>query len=104
MDNLKIASGELIVDGGTTPSTPTDNPSDSKELAGDANLDGKVSISDAVAILQHLANSTKYPLDETAKKNADVYNRGDGVTGNDAASIQRYDAGVVTALPESVQS
>ena len=29
---------------------------------GDANEDGKVSISDAVAILQYLANAEKYPL------------------------------------------
>ncbi|MBR6386131.1 MAG: endo-1,4-beta-xylanase [Ruminococcus sp.] len=69
-----------------------------KTLYGDANLDGNVSVSDAVAILQYLANSEKYPLDEQARKNADVDGQA-GVTGKDAAVIQLYDAGSVTTLP-----
>ena len=67
---------------------------------GDANLDGKVSISDSVAILQYVANASKYNLDDKAKSNADV--DGDpGVTGKDAAVIQSVDAGVydVSQLP-----
>ena len=66
--------------------------------AGDANEDGKVSISDAVAILQYLANSNKYPLVGQAKINADC-DGVSGVTGKDAAAIQQYDAGVITSLP-----
>ena len=66
-------------------------------LYGDANLDGKVSISDAVAILQYLANSEKYYLNEQARKNADVDGMG-GVTGKDAAVIQMYDAGVISSF------
>ena len=66
-------------------------------LYGDANLDGKVSISDAVAILQYLANSSKYPLEENAKINADV-DGADGVTGRDAAEIQKYDAKVIDSF------
>ena len=69
-------------------------------LAGDANLDRKVSISDAVRILQYIANNNKYPLSSQAAKNADVYGNNDGVTANDAAAIQRYDAGVTLTLPE----
>ena len=46
-------------------------------------------------------NTSKYPLDEQAMDNADVFNRGDGVTANDAASIQKLDAGVIDSLPES---
>ena len=65
-------------------------------LYGDANLDGKVSISDAVAILQYVANSSKYDLNEQAKANADVDGSA-GVTGKDAAVIQLVDAGVVKA-------
>ncbi len=65
---------------------------------GDANEDGKVSISDAVAILQYLANAEKFPLSEQGKLNADVDGVA-GVTGKDAAVIQMYDAGVVSALP-----
>ncbi|MBR1592979.1 MAG: glycoside hydrolase [Ruminococcus sp.] len=69
---------------------------DVSELAGDANLDGKVTISDAVTILQYLANSEKYPLTGQALKNADV-DGVEGVTGKDAVVIQVVDAGVITA-------
>ena len=65
---------------------------------GDANSDGKVSISDAVSILQYLANASKYPLDGQAKENADCDGQA-GVTGKDAAAIQLYDAGVIDTLP-----
>ena len=70
-------------------------------LYGDANLDGKVSISDAVRILQYVANVTKYDLSNKAKNNADVNERGNGVTAKDAAAIQKFDAGVIEKLPES---
>ena len=83
----------------TTTTTVSEETPDGSYLAGDANLDGKVSISDAVKILQYVANSAKYPLEEQAKKNADVDGT-EGVTGSDAASIQKYDAGVITSLPE----
>ena len=67
-------------------------------LAGDANEDGKVSISDAVAILQYLANAEKYSLSEQGKLNADVDGTA-GVSGKDAAAIQQYDAGIIASLP-----
>ena len=70
-------------------------------LLGDVNLDGKVTISDSVAILQYLANKDKYSLTAVARANADVYNPGDGITGNDALSIQKLDSNVITSLPES---
>ncbi|MBR0140979.1 MAG: glycoside hydrolase family 9 protein [Ruminococcus sp.] len=62
---------------------------------GDANLDGDCSVSDAVAILQYLANSEKYGLSEQALVNADV-DGVPGVTGKDAAVIQMVDAGIYT--------
>ena len=70
-------------------------------LWGDANVDGKVSISDAVAILQSIANSEKYALKPQGKVNADVYDNGSGITGMDASVIQLVDAKVVaqSALP-----
>ena len=67
---------------------------------GDANLDSNVTISDSVAILQNIANSEKYPLDDNARANADVYNPGDGVTGKDANSIMKFEAGTIESLPE----
>ncbi|MBP3760866.1 MAG: dockerin type I repeat-containing protein, partial [Ruminococcus sp.] len=76
----------------------TDVENITKILAGDANNDGKVSISDAVAILQYLANSNKYPLEGQAKINADCDGIA-GVTGQDAATIQQYDAGIIDSLP-----
>ena len=60
---------------------------------GDVNLDGNITISDAVTILQYLSNSDKFPLGEKAMKNADV-DGAEGVTGKDAAVIQLVDAKV----------
>ena len=62
---------------------------------GDVNLDGKVTVSDAVAILQYIANKDKYGLSSEAKDNADVYMRGDGITASDALTIQRLDSGLL---------
>ena len=64
----------------------------SVSLLGDVNLDGRVSISDSVAIIQYLANSEKYPLSPQAMANADIYNTGDGITGGDASYIQQLEA------------
>ena len=71
-------------------------------IYGDANLDKNVTISDSVAILQYIANNEKYPLDDNARANADVYNPGDGITGNDANSIMKLDAGIIDSLPETL--
>ena len=60
---------------------------------GDANCDGTTSISDAVLILQYLANSEKYPLTEQGIFNADT--GFDGITGADASYIQVIDAGTI---------
>ncbi|MBR5164210.1 MAG: dockerin type I repeat-containing protein, partial [Ruminococcus sp.] len=70
-------------------------------LWGDANCDGKVTVADAVAILQYVANADKFALTEKGKHNADVYNTGDGITSRDALSIQMYDANVIDSLPEN---
>jgi len=83
--NVKVTNGGITVGSGT------------KVLRGDANLDGKVSISDAVRILQYLANSSKFALSDEAKANGDV-DGVPGITGSDAARIQLYDAGVITEL------
>ena len=96
----KITSADIATTGAAeAPTAVSDISGDI--IYGDANCDSKVSISDAVAILQYLANSTNFPLSEQGKINADVYKRGDGVTGQDASSIQKYDAGALDKLPES---
>ena len=65
------------------------------KLMGDANCDGQVDLSDAVMIMQALANPNKYGIDGTAehhlteqgKLNGDM--NGDGLTVGDAQAIQR---------------
>lgn len=59
------------------------------EVKGDANMDGEVALSDAVTIMQSLANPAKYNLTAQAKKNADIYGDNDGITNKDALQIQK---------------
>ena len=54
---------------------------------GDSNCDGNVDMSDAVLIMQTIANPSKYKLNEQGSKNADM--DGDGVTNADALAIQK---------------
>ena len=80
-------------------SSTTAATDDGNYLAGDANLDGKVTVADSVAILQSLANKDKYALKPQGSKNADVIGNNDGVTANDALAIQMYDAKKYDKLP-----
>ncbi|MCR4889378.1 MAG: CotH kinase family protein [Ruminococcus sp.] len=84
----------------TVSATPATKPVNGNVNYGDANEDGKTSVADAVAILQALSNKDKYGLSDQGKLNADVFNPGDGITGNDALTIQKYDAGLLKSLPE----
>lgn len=68
---------------------------------GDANCDGTVDVNDAVLIMSHMANKTKYPLSAEAINNGDVYQRGDGISLGDANSVQKYLAKLIKELPES---
>lgn len=70
------------------------NKDDSQTLMGDANLDGIVSISDAVMIMQCLSNADEYQLTAQGQINADVIGDNDGVTGVDALEIQKYVANI----------
>lgn len=90
----------------TDPTEPSDTtkptkPTTSDTLYGDANCDGKVEIADATLILQFLTNKDEYQLSDQGMKNADVIGGGDGVTAQDALTIQQVDAGIykVTDLP-----
>lgn len=60
-------------------------------IKGDANLDGKLTVADSVAILQHIANRDKYGLKPQGLINADVDGEA-GVTANDARVLQEWDA------------
>lgn len=70
----------------------TNPPADNDVLLGDANCDGKVTIADATAILQHLGNQDKYGLSAQGLLNADL--TGGGVTADDAVFIKKVDAGM----------
>lgn len=71
----------------TTTTTTTISEPDGRIIYGDANGDGEVSISDAVIVMQALANPDDYQLTEQAKVCADVVGN-DGVTTSDALAIQ----------------
>lgn len=97
----------------TTTTTTSEIPTTSTTtivddlLYGDANTDGKVDISDAVMILQAIANKDKYGLTgndpthitESGCRNADCSSVGDGVTTKDALAVQKYIIDLIT-LPE----
>lgn len=83
----------------STEQKPSTEPTtkDVKEVHwGDANVDGKVDLTDAVAILQHVALEAKYGLTEQGKLNADVFDNGSGVSAADALVIQKLDAKLIT--------
>ena len=93
-----VTTKEVINDPATTPTEPqTAAPSggNGDKSPGDANLDGKVNVADAVGVLQYIANKTKYPLEPQGLINADVDGTS-GITGNDAITIQKIDAGLIT--------
>jgi beta-glucanase (GH16 family) len=68
---------------------------------GDANNSGSVDLSDSVFIMQTLANPNKYSFEDQGRYNADVYQSGTGITGQDATAVQRYLLNSVQNLPES---
>lgn len=84
--------------GGNTDTTQVSWDYEGDALPGDANLDGKVSTADAVAILQSVANKDKFALKERGKVNGDV-DGVEGITANDALIILKYDAKVIDKLP-----
>ena len=90
----------------TTTVTQTTSKSSSNITPGDANCDKQVDLSDAVLIMQSLANPDKYGVKGTDSKhisaqgleNADVFERGTGVTTSDALEIQKYLLNIVKNL------
>ena len=90
----------------TQPYVVTDPPLQPTML-GDANNDEQLDLSDAVIIMQALANPNKYGVDGSDRHrisaqgwtNADVHNRGNGVTSNDALAIQKKLLGLISSFP-----
>lgn len=63
---------------------------------GDVNEDGKISLADAVLIMQSLSNPNEYKLSLQAQINADVVGN-DGITPKDALAIQMVDLKLIDA-------
>lgn len=83
----------LAIHTGTTrPYIPT-----SSETLGDADENGKIGINDCVLIMQSIAKPDSYEISEQGKLNADVCNRGDGVTIQDAMVIQMIESRTLSA-------
>lgn len=88
----------------TIPAATTQKPTEAptaasvteaiQETSGDANGDGRVNVADAVAVLQYVANKSKYSLTEQGEANADC-DGVKGITGGDAIYIQKLDAGIL---------
>ena len=89
LDELPDLKTYPITEGTTTKS---------KVLYGDANCDGRVDISDTVLVKQYLAAPKKYPISAQGLDNADVNNRGNGLTDLDALEIQKYAAGIISSF------
>ncbi|MBQ8297647.1 MAG: hypothetical protein IJX77_07690 [Ruminococcus sp.] len=118
MDETSITSGDVVITPtpsetttttNNTPSTPatttTTTQEPSTELTfGDADLDGTVTINDAVKVMSYVTNKDAYPLTEEQMNAADVYQRGDGLSNMDALSIQKRAAQLIASLPESYLS
>ena len=100
--NVKPNAGSVTIGSEETTTPPaTTTTTENKpgvSLRGDANLDNKVSVADAVAILQSIANKDKYALKPQGAVNGDVEGNNDGITGADALRIQKWDAGAITTL------
>lgn len=82
----------------TTTKTTTTTTAAQTVFYGDANCDGKIDVSDVVAIRRYLTNSAKFALSAQGKVNADVQGK-DGVNAQDAVGVQTYVLGLITALP-----
>ena len=90
LSEYRINDGIRIIDRQNTNATDEAMSA----LSGDANCDDKVTIADAVAVLQFIANAERYSLSVQGKKNADIDGE-DGITGGDAIAIQKIDAGIL---------
>ncbi|MDE6425494.1 MAG: dockerin type I repeat-containing protein [Ruminococcus sp.] len=63
---------------------------------GDANSDGKLSVADAVLIMQALSNPEEFSITKECAEAADVVNKGDGITSMDALAIQMIDINLLS--------
>ncbi|MDE6092991.1 MAG: glycoside hydrolase family 9 protein [Ruminococcus sp.] len=84
--DFTVESIKVLTDGTSTSTTPT-TPNGNVKY-GDANEDGNVNISDAVLIMQSIANPEEFKVSAQGKLNGDVIDNGGGLTNMDALAIQ----------------
>jgi len=84
----------------TAPETTVSiDTSDISSLPGDVNTNGKVDSADVVAAAAYVGNPEKNPVKIQGITNGDIHNTGDGLTANDALTIQQYLAKIITKIP-----
>ena len=92
-DIARITEGLFAVMRPEKAADPIDIPDYSIEMhanvKGDANDDGKLALSDAVAIMQTVSNPDTYGLTAQGEYNADIAGDSDGITNLDALKVQR---------------
>ncbi len=81
-------SGDKSTTTTTTTTSTSEKTSDNDTKFGDTNVDGKVNISDAVLIMQAIANPDEFQITEQGKLNGDVVDNGNGLTNIDALAVQ----------------
>ena len=95
----------------TTTSTTTSSTTSQKYevvTPGDTNCDGTVELADAILIMQALANPNKYGIDgenevhltAQGRINGDVTGNANGLTADDALTIQKFLLKLINKLPE----
>ena len=92
--SVETSNGSVIV--GNGGSSSGDSGQTGKAAWGDANESGKVDISDAVLIMQSIANPDEFSISEQGIINADVVDNGGGVTNVDALAIQYVEIKTIT--------
>lgn len=83
----------------TTPIETTTTALVGDLLWGDATADGAVNVGDVIAVLQHVAAPSEFPLSDLAKYFADVHGTGNGLNSQDAVMIKSWYIGLIPSLP-----
>jgi hypothetical protein len=115
MEQCGIDKTKVIIDAVTFDYSGGQNDGQTsvkKNLPGDANCDGDVNMSDAVIIMQSLANPAKYGVNgtdenhitEQGKINGDIAGNNDGITNADALAVQKKLLGLDKTDVQSIDS
>lgn len=84
----------------TAAPIPTEGETSSGNVIyGDADNDGEVTINDVVTLMCHIAAPNTNKISAKGADNADVYQRGDGLSVPDVTAIQMLLASIVSSLP-----